>query len=243
MPDLLKQWTAPQPRIEQQELLDQGEGTVEEIRQNLRDMHRVNRWLGGHAALRRFLLPRMRQAANGRPLRILDVATGAGHTPVTIAQWARRQKIPVTIVALDANPRLLGMALDQLDHYPEIRKLSADARDLPFEPGSFDFVISTQFLHHLNPEGLAVTLKAIARVSRGAVILNDLVRSPAAAFLFRHGAPLFFRNRLTLHDGLASIGQAYTPSEMRKILDDAGLGAARIHNHGVYHRMTVVIEP
>jgi hypothetical protein len=82
----------------------------------------------------------------------------------------------------------------------------------------------------------------LAKVSRGTVILNDLVRSPVSAFLFRHGAPLFFANRLTLHDGLASIGQAYTPAEMREILDEAGLPAARIHSHGVYHRMTVVID-
>jgi hypothetical protein len=74
---LFKHWTAPQPRVEQTELLELGEGTVEEIRQNLRDMHRVNRWLGGHAALRRFLFPRIRPTANGKPLRILDVATGA----------------------------------------------------------------------------------------------------------------------------------------------------------------------
>jgi len=237
-----KQWTAPQPRVERTELLDLGEGTVEEIRQNLQDMHQVNRWLGGHAALRRFLLPRMRQAANGKPLRILDVATGAGHTPVTLAQWARRERIPVKIVALDASHRLLGMAREQLNQYPEIWRLSADARDLPFEPGSFDFVISTQFLHHLGPEALTTTLKALAKVSRGPVILNDLVRSATASFLFRRGAPWFFKNRLTLHDGLVSIGQAYTPGEMSEILHTSGLGDARIHSHRLYYRMTVVIN-
>jgi 2-polyprenyl-3-methyl-5-hydroxy-6-metoxy-1,4-benzoquinol methylase len=240
---LFRQWNAPQPRVEQTELLDLGEGTVEEIRENLRDMHRVNRWLGGHAALRRFLFPRIRQTANGKPLRILDVATGAGHTPVTLAQWARREGIPVTIVALDASQRLLGMARDQLNQYPEIWRLSADARDLPFAPGSFDFVISTHFLHHLDPDGLTATLRALAKVSRGSVILNDLIRSASSAFLFRYGAPLFFRNRLTLHDGLASIGQAYTLAEMREMLDAADIPGARVHSHGLYYRMTVVIDP
>lgn len=49
MPGLLTQWIATPPRVEQPELLELGEGTTEEIRQNLRDMHRANRWLGGHA--------------------------------------------------------------------------------------------------------------------------------------------------------------------------------------------------
>lgn len=238
----IKQWTTPQPRVEEPELLDQGEGTTEEIRENLNDIHQVNRWLGGHAALRRFLLPRVRQAANGRPLRILDVATGAGHTPVTLAKWARREKIPVAIVALDLSHRLLSMARDQLDPYPEIRTLSADACDLPFERRSFDFVISTQFLHHLSPETLPAALKALTSVSRQSVILNDIVRSRTAAFLFRRAGPWFFRNRLTLHDGQASINQAYTPSEMSAILHTSGLGRAQIHTHRLYHRMTVVID-
>jgi len=243
MPGLLTQWTATPPRVEQPELLELGEGTTEEIRQNLRDMHRANRWLGGHAALRRFLLPRVRRAASNAPLRLLDVASGAGHTPLMLAEWARRQRIALRIVALDASHRLLSVAREQLDPYAEISRLAADARELPFPPGSFDFAISTHFMHHLNPAELTSTLRAVARVCRGPIIFNDLVRSPASAFLFRCGAPLFSRNRLTLHDGLASIRQAYTPSEVREILDAADLPRARIHTHGLYYRMTVVIEP
>jgi 2-polyprenyl-3-methyl-5-hydroxy-6-metoxy-1,4-benzoquinol methylase len=243
MPGLLKQWTDSTPRVQRTELLDLGEGTAEEIHQNLRDMHRANRWLGGHAALRRFLLPRMRQAAGPVPLRVLDVASGAAYTPLMLAGWARSERIGLNIVALDANQRLLGLAGRQLQDYPEIQRLSADARDLPFPPGAFDFVMSTQFLHHLGPADLSSTLRALTRVCRGPIILNDIVRSPVSAFLFRRGARFFTQNRLTLHDGLASIHQAYTPLEIREILCDAGLPHAEVHTHRFYYRLTVVINP
>jgi 2-polyprenyl-3-methyl-5-hydroxy-6-metoxy-1,4-benzoquinol methylase len=243
MAGLLEQWTAAPPRVEQAELLELGEGTATEVRENLHDMHRANRWLGGHAALRRFLLPRVRRAAGGAPLRVLDVASGAGHTPLMLAEWARRQRIALRIVALDASHRLLGVARQQHENYPEVSRLLADARDLPLAPASFDFVISTQFLHHLSPAELTATLRALAKVCRGPIILNDLVRSPASAFVFRYGARLFSQNRLTLHDGLASIRQAYTPPELREILHAADLPRARIHTHGLYYRMTVVIDP
>ena len=118
MPGLLKQWTDSTPRVQQPELLDLGEGTSEEVHQNLRDMHRANRWLGGHAALRRFLLPRIRRAAGRAPLRVLDVASGAGYTPLMLADWARSRKIDLNIVALDANHRLLGLAHRQSSHTP-----------------------------------------------------------------------------------------------------------------------------
>jgi 2-polyprenyl-3-methyl-5-hydroxy-6-metoxy-1,4-benzoquinol methylase len=238
---ILKDFALPS-RLEKTELLELGEGTAEEVRENLLDMHRANRWLGGHAALRRFLLPRIRQAAGKAPLQVLDVASGAGYTPLMLAQWARRRRIGLRIVALDASHRLLGVAREQIEPYPEISRVAADALALPFGPGSFDFVISTHFLHHLNPPDLTLTLRRLARVCRGPIILNDLVRSPASAFLFRRGAPLFSRNRLTLHDGLASIRQAYTPAEMREILYAADLPHARIHTHGLYYRMTVVID-
>jgi SAM-dependent methyltransferase len=241
---MLKQWAAPPPRVEQPELLDLGEGTAQEVRENLRDMGRVNRWLGGHAALRRFLLPRLRRAARrGTPLRILDLASGAAYTSLMLAQWARRQGIALRIVALDASPRHLGVASERVRDYPEISLLSADARGLPFPPDSFDFVISAQFLHHLGPAELMMTVRALTTVCDGPVILHDLVRSRAAAFLFRHGAPLFFGNRLTRHDGLVSIAQAYTPREMREILSAAGVPRARIYRQRLSYRMTVVIDP
>jgi SAM-dependent methyltransferase len=239
---LLKQWITPQPRVEQSELLDLGEGTTEEARDNLRDMGRINRWLGGHAALRRFLLPRLRRMAGGAPLRVLDVGSGDAHTPLMLAQWARRQGVAVRIVALDASQRHLAVAGERIRSYPEVTLVSADARGLPFPRDSFDCALSTQFLHHLNPIDLAATLRGLTVVCRGPIVLNDLVRSRTAAFLFRRCAPLLFNNRLTLHDGLVSIGQSYTPSEMREILHGAGLSHARVHSHGLYHRMTVVIE-
>jgi 2-polyprenyl-3-methyl-5-hydroxy-6-metoxy-1,4-benzoquinol methylase len=237
----LKDFAVP-PRLEKTELLELGEGTAQEVRENLLDMHRANRWLGGHAALRRFLLPRVRRAAGKAPLRVLDVASGAGYTPLMLAQWARRRRVALRIVALDASHRLLGVAREQLEPYPEISRLAADALALPFAPGSFDFVISTHFLHHLNPAELIQTLRGLKKICRGPIILNDLVRSPASAFLFRRGAPFFSQNRLTLHDGLASIRQAYTPPEIREILHAADLSHARIHTHGLYYRMTVVMD-
>jgi ubiquinone/menaquinone biosynthesis C-methylase UbiE len=159
-----------------------------------------------------------------------------------LADWARQRGIPLRIVALDLNHRLQGMACRQHEKYPEILRLSADARELPFAPASFDFVMSTQFLHHLNPTELTSTLRVLTRICRGPIILHDIVRSPASAFLFRCGARFFSQNRLTLHDGLASIRQAYTPPEIREILHAAGLRRARVHTHGLYYRMTVVID-
>jgi SAM-dependent methyltransferase len=243
MLDLLKPWTSLPERAPQVELLDMGEGTAEEVRQNLDDMARVNRWLGGHAALRRFLLPRLRVAAQRpSPLRILDIACGSASMPVMLAEWARRRRIRLQILALDASSRHLRFARERVKDFPEISVVSADARELPLRRGAFDFIISSLFLHHLEPADLITMLRGLQTVCSGTIILNDLVRSGASHFLFQHGARFFYNNRLTLHDGLVSIGQAYTPSEIRGIVRATGLEHAKVYNHGLYRRMTLVID-
>ena len=236
----LDRWTAVPTRQDQPEWLDLERGSLDEVRESLSDISRINRWLGGQAALRWFLFPRMRQAGRKSPLRILDVGTGSAAVPLEIARWARRHEMPVTIVALDNNRRHLNIARETVSEYAEIQLLAANVTALPFPPASFDFVLSMLFLHHFSRAELLEILPALKAVCRGTLVLNDLVRDRVPYLFFRMSAPVFARSRLTRHDGEVSIFRAYTPSEMRAILADAGLGSARVYTQGLYYRMTVI---
>jgi hypothetical protein len=55
------------------------------------------------------------------------------------------------------------------------------------------------------------------RVSRRAVLINDLVRHPLHVALVYAGFPLM-RSRLARNDGLASVRGAYVPKEILEIL-------------------------
>jgi ubiquinone/menaquinone biosynthesis C-methylase UbiE len=239
MPATPTRWTPE--RFDREELLDLGHGSIGEVRRSLSDLDRINRWLGGRAPLRRFLFPRMTAAAR-RPLRVLDVGTGSAAGAVEIARWARRQGISTQLVALDRSGRHLSMAREAVRGFPEIRFTQADVFDLPFADESFDFVCSTLLLHHFAPAALRQLLPKLWRLSRGSVILNDLVRGRVPAWFFAASAPFFARSPLTKHDGHASIRRAYTPGEMRRILDEAGLSQARLYTHGLYYRMTIVMD-
>ena len=239
---LLYRWTALPERVDRDEWLDLGNGSLEDVGRSLADLARINRWLGGDAALRRLVFPAMLRLPRSGPIALLDVGTGSAAVPVAIARWARKHHVDVRITALDSNPRHLAFAQNQVGGFPEIRLISGDLRSLPFAPHQFDIVLSTLLLHHLPPRSLQAVLPSLARLCRGALILNDLVRAwPPLAF-FRLTAPLFARSHLTRHDGRVSVARAYTPVEMRSILDQAGLPDAKIHTHGLYYRMTVVWE-
>jgi SAM-dependent methyltransferase len=229
-------------RVDQEELLDLGQGSLAEVRCSLDDVARINRWLGGHAALRRYLYPRLQEWRETRPPRIVDVGAGAADVALEIAHWAAQRGRPVRITALDSNARHLALARAAAGAVPGIELLQADARRLPLRSGSFDFVLATLFVHHFNAAELRAMLPILAGVARRTVVLNDLVRDRLPLLFFRAARPWIARSPITWHDGLASIRRAYTPREMEAILRDAALSHARIYRDRLYYRMTIVIE-
>ena len=241
----LTQWTTPAERIDQDELLDRGEGTAEQVALSLRDLERINRFLGGKSFLRRHVFPLLARSYSAAPLRILDLACGSAVCARWIADDARRRGRKVEIVALDRSARHLRIAREEMaraevDGYPEITLLQADAARLPFQAGAFDLVVSTLFMHHLSPPDLAAMIHGWARACRGRLLLDDLVRDWVPYCFFLATRPLFARSPLTRHDGRVSLLRAYTLTEMRGIVKGSGVRLIGLHRDWRYYRMTVV---
>ncbi len=77
------------------------------------------------------------------------------------------------------------------------------------------------------------------RVSRRAVLINDLIRSRLHLLLVYLGLPLF-RSRITWHDAPASVRRAYTCDEIRSLLADTTAGKVQISRHFLF-RMGVLL--
>ena len=226
-------------RSTQLELLDLGQGEGQDVAANLAEMQRINDWLGGTRALTRHLYPRLQQH-QGRA-RLLDLGTGGAGLPLHILTWAEQRGLPLEFVAVDWSARNLHAADQALKNCQAITRLQADALALPLPPGNVDYVISSLFLHHLNPDEVVQLLQQAYRLARRAVIMSDLVRGRLPYFAFRLIQPLFARNYLTRHDGALSVRRAYTPAELLALADRTGLPATRVYSHFPW-RMTLVIE-
>jgi ubiquinone/menaquinone biosynthesis C-methylase UbiE len=76
--------------------------------------------------------------------RVLDIATGAGHTAFALAPYAAE------VVALDVTPQMLAAAQSEAfeRHLHNISFLEGDAQDLPCENASFDVVACRLAAHH-----------------------------------------------------------------------------------------------
>lgn len=206
-------------RAEEQELIDAGGHSPELLAENLADMRRVNRWMGGVQLSVGAVARLIRAEPSGADLALLDVATGIGDIPQALVTWAARQGLRVRMVATDISPAVLRVAAGLTG--PMLA--AADALALPFPDRSFDVVLCSFALHHLPPDAAGRMLAEMGRVARRGVIVNDLVRwRPyylASLLLCR----LLSRNRLTHHDGPLSARRAYTRTEILALARRAGL--------------------
>ncbi len=142
----------------------------------LNDIRRTNRWFGGYPLVLTYLR-RVVRVLSHRPITLLDVATAGADVPRAIAAWARRQQIPLRIVALDLSEEILAQARRRTDAYPEITLLHGNALALPFPDRAVDVVICGLALHHFPYDEAVRVLREIARVARHGFIVNDILRS------------------------------------------------------------------
>jgi len=125
-------------------------------------------------------LPRLVELARPQAdWRVLDVATGAGHTALAFAPYVAE------VVATDLTPEMLavaaGLARDR--GLANVTFAPADAEDLPFGDGAFDLVTCRIAAHHFPDVGRF--LAEAARVLRPGGVLglvdNVVPDDPVAA--------------------------------------------------------------
>ena len=209
------------------ELLDGSLDDPAALDGNLRDLARVNRFLGGvDLSLRALEGLAGRAADRGATISLLDVGTGAADVPLALLDsWTRRGR-RLTVTAVDERPEILDAARrvrPGLDAVEGLTLAVADGLALPWPDDAFDVVHCSLLAHHLDEREAVALLREMRRVARRGVIVNDLARGRlawAGAWLLAH---LATRNRYSRNDGPLSVRRAYSLAEARAVLAVGGL--------------------
>jgi SAM-dependent methyltransferase len=212
------------------ELLDEDLGNPDEVASSLADLRHINNWFGGTRTTAT-LLRQIAGKTGATTLSLLEIGAGLGDVPLGAQRMLAKSGVTLQVTLLD---RLWT-------HLPRngVPSVSGDAMHLPFCNNAFDVVSCSLFAHHFEPDTLLRLCAEALRVSRRAVLINDLIRSRLHLALVYLGVPLF-RSRITWHDAPASVRNAYTVAEMRALL--SAVPARRIEVSTYYlFRMGVVI--
>jgi ubiquinone/menaquinone biosynthesis C-methylase UbiE len=204
------------------ELLDSDAGTPDEVSASLRDLEMFNRFFGGIGTTARLVRQALAGISN-HSASLLEVAAGAGYVPASV-----HKRLSPT---LDLKTTLLDRARTHLNGNG--RAVAGDALALPFADSSFDLVACNLFVHHLAPEDVQHFAREALRVCRVALVINDVIRHPLHLALTYAGFPLY-RSRITRNDAPASVRQAYTPGELRGLLESVGIRRIQISRHYLY---------
>ncbi len=191
-------------RIESHELLDEHDAPREDVERSLRDLRRINRYLGGvrvyRSLVRRF-----------QPQAILDVGTGTSDLLESVPHVRTR-------IGLDF----------KIDHLLFLRdgsrvlRVVGDACKLPFRDGAVDLVTSSHFFHHFSPDANVGILAESLRVSRKGVAVTDTRRHYLPLLLVLLMSASRMVGRITRADAPASVRQGYTLREVRELAPRAG---------------------
>jgi 2-polyprenyl-3-methyl-5-hydroxy-6-metoxy-1,4-benzoquinol methylase len=159
---------------------------------------------------------------------MLDVACGAGDLAIGLAQLARREGFRATVHGCDISPTAVGHARARaVERRAEVTFFQHDVLrgDLP---RSYDVVVNSLFVHHLDDATVTQLLRRLAAHARSLAIVTDLDRSHLGFAVAWMGTRLLTRSPVVHLDSLRSVRAAFTRAEAEDLTRRAGLWRSHV---------------
>ena len=188
----------------------------------LRGLERINRASGVAQTIWRpiFELARSQPAT---PLRLLDIATGAGDLPIALRVRANRHGLELEANGCDKSPhatRYANRRAAQAGVAASFFELNVLAQPIP---DGFDVIVASLFFHHLRFDQMTEVLEDMARAARRMVIVCDLRRCRSGLVAAHIGTRLLSRCGVVHTDGPRSVRAACSVGEFESLVQRSGL--------------------
>ena len=170
------------------------------------------------------------KSVGDRPVRILDIATGAGDIPIQLWKRAQKSGIGIHIEACDRSPQAIQFAEAKRRRVGAgITFYTADiiADGISEE---YDIITNSLFMHHIDLS-LSARLLSNLREKASMIIVSDLERSPLGMLLARFACNVFSRSPVVQYDGPRSVAAAYTIPEFQRLASSVGMEGAQFTRH------------
>lgn len=210
------------------ERLDVGDYTEEEYAKWQWEMKFINRVLGDMRALRLSLWRELRES-EAKKISVLDVGAGSGELLREIKDCVKSKETFLVGAELNAEA---ARSINR-NSSGEILSVQCNALQLPFADNSFDYIISSLFLHHLNDEQALMLMKEMSRVAREKFFVIDLHRHPAAYYLYKTFGKIFLQ-RFTQEDGALSILRSFQPDELQRLAKKANIEDVKVERRAAF---------
>ncbi len=217
----------------QPELMDDPSLDADEHRRALTGLRRIN-WLSRpDAAIWNAIRPLLSSASKEQPLTLLDIASGGGDLAIRMAQRANSEGLHLRILGCDMSETAIQFATEQAKR-AAVTNVSFERCNIltdALPQSSFDVVMCSLFLHHLNESDGLTLLKIMRSVARQQVLVDDLRRTALGYWLAWIGCRILTRCRIVHVDGPMSVEGSLTSDEALALARQADMPDARIQFH------------
>lgn len=211
-------------RSYQKELLDEDFIPFAAIKQNMRELNFINKWLGGH----RITIHGFKKlAANRKQVSICEIGCGGGDNLVAINEWCKKRKISLCITGIDIKNECITFAKSNANFTTSADWITSDYRTVNFRMKP-DIIFSSLFCHHFSNDDLAFQFKWMKENSSVGFFINDLQRNPFAYYAIRFLTSIFSKSPLVKNDAPLSVARGFTRTELHDICEEAKITKAKI---------------
>jgi len=145
---------------------------------------------------------------------------------------------------VDISERALNHARERANVVgSQITFTQLDVLKQPLPSLSFDVVVCSLFLHHLDNEQGKQLLTSMRDVTHHLLVVSDLVRNRRGLLLTELAVRLFTSSDVVRVDGARSVRAAYSIREARQLARDVGLVGADVDRQWPCHFVMACHKP
>lgn len=196
-------------RSTQREIMDDYNFQGNEMKNLLKDLKFVNKWLGGNKITINGLELLLKNNSKKETITILDIGCGDGEMLRKCAKFGVKNNFNLKCIGIDFNENIIETAENLSNNYNNITFITVDIFKEKEKIPTCDIALCTLFLHHFSNKKIEDLIKILTEKTRIGLIINDLHRSKIAFNLFKIFSNLFLKTKTAKHDGLVSIARGF----------------------------------
>ncbi len=228
-------------RSYQKELLDQDDIPFDDIRQNMKELDKVNSLLGGHKVsckgagmfLRRIIELK-------RPVHIAEIGCGGGDNLLALQKFFKKNNVACKFTGIDIKPECIAYAIKK-NRALDATWVISDYRSVQWLGGNKpDIIFSSLFCHHFTDPELIEQLRWMRANSYFGFFINDLHRHPVAYYSIKCLTTVFSRSYLVKNDAPISVMRGFKKEEWKNLLHKAGINRFKISSEWAFRYLVYV---
>ena len=222
-------------RSTKNELLDAEIIPEEDLFQNLKELHTINKLLGGYRITFNGL-KKLIQKNNKYTL--IDIGSGGGDTLKEIDNWAKSNNCNMHLIGIDLKQTCIDYSIQNKNN-ASIKFICDDYLNALKHIENIDVIHASLFCHHLNNNKIE-ELIAFAQKAKATLLINDLERNPIAYYAIKLLTSLFSNSYLVKHDAPLSVLRGFKKHEWNLILERCNVNNYTLKNMWAFRHQVII---